>query len=192
MIHFKVNGQPASARMPTMAELTTLIAEGLESPLALKKLAKACVVSPTYAEVSKGRAAIGPQLGIILAGSAGMGAPVVELDTEDDDIPEEVAAAFVALEAKGMEELAILRTTITTPQGDVDSYFIQRMPNERACDEYMKHEKSVEGAKKMVETITAYPEKTAHLQQEAPGLYVSLARHALRRAGLFEAIELGE
>ena len=187
-INIKQDGRAITARMPTLAELDGII-EAPRSPIAYKTLAKACCLTPTYGELAKAKPACGPGLGMVIAGASGLAAEVVELG--EDDIPREVAEAIVAAEGKGFRDLQAL----TTEVGGVVRHFVQRMPKETDCDKYMRSETAA-AAKTFCEVITVYPTKEAggveSLQQEAPGLYVPLAKYALQRAGLLDEATLGE
>lgn len=187
-IAIKQDGRDVSARYPTLAELNGIL-EAPRAPLAYKAIAKACCIVPTLGELTKAKPACGPALGMLIVTASGLLADVVVV--EEDDIPADVAEAVVAAEAKGFANLLTLRTEV----GGIVRYFVQRMAKEGDVDKYLRSE-TMEAAKTLVETITVYPTAemggTAALQQEAPGLYMPLAKAALRHAGMLDEIQLGE
>ncbi len=188
MIHLKQDGRPVVCRMPTLDELTALLSNNPKNPVELKKLAKACISTPSYKELAVEKPACGPAIGLVIVGCSGLLADIEELD--EDDIPPEMAGAWVAMNEKGLRGLKALRTEV---EGIV-RYFIQSLATERNVDAYMAHETNLVAAKKFVEPITCYPapEVLSGLQQEAPGLYYQLAKYALRNAGLVDEVDLGE
>lgn len=187
-ISIRQDGTDVTARMPSLRELNGVL-EAPRSPLAYKALAKACILVPTYGELAKRKPACGPALGMVVIQASGLLADVLEMD--EADIPAEVAEAIVALEGKGFVDLQAVKAEV----GGVSHVFVQRMAREPEVDAYLKSE-TAEAAKTLVETITTYPTKemggVVALQQDAPGLYVALAKYALRRAGLVDDIVLGE
>lgn len=187
-IQIRQDGTDITARQPTLRELNGIL-DAPKSPLAYKTLAKSCLLTPTLGELTKKKPACGPALGMLIAQASGLLADVIELD--EDDIPRDVAESFVALESKGFRNLKVVRADV----GGVVRHFVQRMATETEVDAYLRSE-TAEAAKTLVETITTYPTKemggVVALQQEAPGLYMALARYALRRAGLLDEAILGE
>jgi hypothetical protein len=187
-ISLKLDGIEISARMPTLRELSS-VADAPQSPLAYKAVAKACMLVPTLGELAKRKPAAGISIGAAILEAAGMLADAVELD--ESEIPHDVAESIVALEGKGFTDLQALRID----HGGVTRHFVQRMPTEREVDTYMKAE-TAEAAKVLADAVTTFPTKEmggiTAIQQEAPALYVVLAKFALRRAGLLDEAILGE
>lgn len=175
-------GETISARMPSLAELSTLRED--QSPDKLKKLAKACMVSPPAAEFFARKPGAAIKVGSLILQACGAVSDLTVLD--EDELDDELAAAFVAAQNKGFESLSVVVARV----GSADHRVILRDAREREVDEYMKTE-SAEAAAKLVRKLCVYPDKL-DLEATAPGLYLSLSRFALDRVGMFEDATLGE
>jgi hypothetical protein len=184
-------GVPGTARIAKMAELTeVVIAQASDDPNpSLKKLAKACLISPSYGEVVRPKPMLGPRLGRLIAEASGLSARVTAL--EEEDIPAELADVMVKMEAKGVRPEAMLPVLVS--HGGTDRYFLLTMPPERVCDAFTSA-RTVEAAKKIVEAQAAYPaaDAVAALEHEAPGIYMMLALELMRFAGNDDDLTLGE
>src|SRR5688500_12199659 len=189
---FNINlpgGAQGTARTAKMAELTEVVQAGTDAGVALKKLAKACLLSPSYSEVVKPRPMIGPKIGQVIAEASGLGA--IPMVLEEDEIPPELAAAMVTMEAKGTRPETMLPLGIS--HGGVDRYFLLTMPPERVCDTFAGA-RTVEAAKKIVETQAAFPDAAAiaALEHDAPGIYMIAALELMKFAGMDDEVTLGE
>lgn len=175
-------GETISARMPTLAELSSLRED--QSPDKLKKLAKACMVSPPASEFFSRKPGAAIKMGSLILQACGAVGDLTVLD--EDELDEELAAAFLAAQDKGFEALSAVVARV----GSAEYRLILRDAREREVDEYMKTE-SAEAAAKLVRRLCVYPEKL-ELEASAPGLYLSLSKYALDRVGMFEDATLGE
>lgn len=175
-------GETISARMPTLAELSTLRED--QSPDKLKKLAKACMVSPSAGDFFARKPGAAIKVGALILQACGAVSDLTVL--EEDELDDELAASFVAAQDKGFEALSVVVARV----GASEFRVILRDAREREVDDYMKTE-SAEAAAKLVKKICVFPERL-ELEATAPGLYLSLSRYALDRVGMFEDATLGE
>ena len=179
------------ARMPTLDELAMMTAREGDYE-AMQKLAKACV--PKYAELRKRFPACSVVLAAEILVGCGSGAPLTVL-TEDEIEDEAMAKAYLAAQQK--LELQEQRTGVACPLyaltvsvGDESFAFVLRGLNERETDDYMKSE-GPHQAKALHKKVRVYSSRD-DIDEQAPGLYMNLARFLLDRAGLLDGELVGK
>lgn len=200
-LDFDVRGIAVSARMPTLAEMTTALnasrAAGSASHDGMRDLVRAVVPKATFESLKERRPACFRELGSSIMLAAGFSGGVTLFEEAELDNDEEFAAALAKAEEKvpaaykqDPDDDRARLFPITFTVGDETRKAIFRFPYEREIAAVRKG-LSFENFK-VFTTSTCVWGDMASLESTAPGTYHTLTEFLLEQAGEGQATRLGK
>lgn len=206
-MQLKIKGIVVEPTMPSLDTLTMGLRNGAIAQLGEQNFAgskaycKRCLSKEVYDELCKRASSCFDGLAMMITAHAAGGRSadsleIVQLDPETDEMPEEMADAFMknTEKSEGLYKEDDPRRAlyaISFIVHDEKRFLILRFPHEAEVDNFKRQKGSFEAAQTLVQKITVWGD-AASIEKVAPAAYIFIAKFATAQAGDWSIELLGE